>query len=376
MTVVAQGSVAALPADLRDPQLDTPSLIIDLDIVEANITAMQEAVNRVGVALRPLAKTHKSVRIAHLQLEAGAHGISVSKVGEAEVFRRAGIADVFIVYPIVGEAKLRRLAPLVADGGIMLATDSLDVAEGYSRMAVAAGRRVPVVLEVDSGMHRVGCPPEDAATVGVAIARLPGLDLIGISTHAGHTHDVVSQPDIEAIARDEVRTLRTARLRMEEAGLTIQVVSAGSTITTSYLAAADGITEARPGTYVFNDYRTLELFACTPAQLAASMLATVVSRGPGRAVIDAGNKTLTPTRTDQHGYGRLRNRPRSSFTRLSEEHGVLALAPEDEDLRIGDRVEVMPIHVCAWMDLQREVYGVRRGRIVECIAVDAMRCSR
>ena len=106
------------------------------------------------------------------------------------------------------------------------------------------------------------------------------------------------------------------------------------------------------------------------------MLATVVSRGPGRAVIDAGNKTLTPTRTDQHGYGRLRNRPRSTFSRLSEEHGVLALAPEDEDLAIGDRVEVLPIHVCAWMDLQRDVYGVCRGRVVEMIRIDAMRCSR
>ncbi|HEY8870463.1 MAG TPA: hypothetical protein VIM30_13885 [Candidatus Limnocylindrales bacterium] len=110
--------------------------------------------------------------------------------------------------------------------------------------------------------------------------------------------------------------------------------------------------------------------------MGASMLATVVSRGPGRAVIDAGNKTLTPTRTDQHGYGRLRNRPRSTFSRLSEEHGVLALAPEDEDLAIGDRVEVLPIHVCAWMDLQRDVYGVCRGRVVEMIRIDAMRCSR
>lgn len=376
MTLAAEGIGEALPADLRDPLLDTPSLIVDLDILEANITAMQETANRAGVALRPHVKTHKSVHIARLQLEAGAHGISVSKVGEAEIFRSAGIADIFIVYPIVGEAKLRRLAPLVADGGIMLATDSLQVAEGYSRMAVAAERRVPVVLEVDSGMRRVGCQSEDAASIGASIARLPGLELVGISTHAGHTHDVITQPEIEAIARDEVRILQATRQRMDEAGLTIQVVSAGSTITTPYLTSTDGITEARPGTYVFNDYRTLELFACTPAQLAASMIATVVSRGPGRAVIDAGNKTLTPTRTEQHGYGRLRNRPRSTFSRLSEEHGVLALAPEDEDLRIGDRVEILPIHICAWMDLQREVYGVRGGRIVERIPVDAMRCSR
>jgi len=376
MTLAADRTGEVLPADLRDPLLDTPSVIVDLDILEANIAAMQDSVSRAGMALRPHVKTHKSVRIARLQLEAGARGISVSKVGEAEVFRGAGLTDIFIVYPVVGEAKLARLAPLVADGGIILATDSFEVAEGYSRMATAADRRVPVVLEIDSGMHRVGCRPEDAGTLGTSIARLPNLDLLGISTHAGHTHDVITQPEIEAVARDEVRALGAARELMEGAGLEVRVVSAGSTITTPYLGAADGITEARPGTYVFNDYRTLELFACTPAQFGASMLATVVSRGPGRAVIDAGNKTLTLTRTEQHGYGRLRGRPRSTFTRLSEEHGVLALAPEDEDLRIGDRVEVLPIHVCAWMDLQREAYGVRAGRVVEKIAIEAMRCSR
>lgn len=376
MTLAADRTGEVLPTDLRDPLLDTPSVIVDLDILEANIAAMQGSVSRAGMALRPHVKTHKSVRIARLQLEAGARGISVSKVGEAEVFRGAGLTDIFIVYPVVGEAKLARLAPLVADGGIILATDSIEVAEGYSRMATAVDRRVQVVLEIDSGMHRVGCRPEDAGALGTSIARLPNLDLLGISTHAGHTHDVITQPEIEAIARDEVRALGAARELMEEAGLEVRVVSAGSTITTPYLGAADGITEARPGTYVFNDYRTLELFACTPAQFGASMLATVVSRGPGRAVIDAGNKTLTPTRTEQHGYGRLRGRPRSTFSRLSEEHGVLALAPEDEDLRIGDRVEVLPIHVCAWMDLQREAYGVRAGRVVEKIAIEAMRCSR
>jgi D-serine deaminase-like pyridoxal phosphate-dependent protein len=369
-------AMAGLPADLSDPELDTPALMIDLDILRSNIAGMQATAQRAGVVLRPHVKTHKSVRIARLQLEAGAIGISVAKVGEAEVFRAAGIAEICIVYPVVGEAKLRRLAPLVADGGIVLATDSLEVAEGYSALASRADRRIPVLLEIDSGMHRLGATPASAGGLAVQIASLAGLELVGLTTHAGHAHDVATQPEIEAIARDEVRALAQAREAVEREGLPVGVVSAGSTITAPYLSAADGITEIRPGTYVLNDYRTVELFACTPAQLGASMLATVVSRGPGRAVIDAGNKTLTLSRTDQHGFGRLRDRPRSTFSRLSEEHGILALAPEDEDLRIGDRVEVLPIHVCAWMDLQREVYGVSGGRVVELIQVDAMRCSR
>jgi Predicted amino acid aldolase or racemase len=376
MTVAQAPATDTLPADLADDRLDTPALIVDLDILAANVTSMAENVKRAGMHLRPHIKTHKSVRIARMQLDAGAIGISVAKVGEAEVMRAGGIEDILIVYPIVGRAKLDRLAPLLSDGGVTLVTDSLEVAEGYSQLATRLERRIPVLVEIDAGMHRVGIVPAEAAGLGSAITRLPGLEVLGLTAYAGHTHDVTTQPEIEAVARDEVQAIGIAREGFERAGLPVEVVSAGSTITTPYLSAADGVTEARPGTYVLNDYRTLELFACTPAQMAASMLATVVSRGPGRAVIDAGNKTLTLTWTEQHGYGRLRNRPRSTFTRLSEEHGVLKLDPGDEDLMIGDRVEVLPIHICAWMDLQREVYGVSLGRIREVIAIEAMRCSR
>jgi D-serine deaminase-like pyridoxal phosphate-dependent protein len=375
-TLAAPASATAAADALAAQGIDTPSLVVDLDILEANVRSMQAVCDRAGLALRPHAKTHKSARIARLQLETGAVGISSSKVSEATALRAAGIRELFLVYPVVGEAKLAALGELVADGGVMLAADSIEVAEGYSRMATRVGRSVPVLLEIDSGMARVGCVPAEAGRLGAAMARLPGVELRGLTTHAGHTHDVATQPEIEAIARDEVRALARAREALEGAGVEVAIVSAGSSITTPYLRASDGITEARPGTYVMNDYRTLELFACTPETFAGSMLAAVVSRGPGRAVIDAGNKTLTPTRTEQHGYGRLRGRPRSTFTRLSEEHGVLALAPEDEDLRVGDHVEVLPIHICAWMDLQREVYGVRGGRLVETIAVDAMRRSR
>lgn len=376
MTLLDAAAVDARGADLSDERLDTPALIVDLDILAANIRQMADGTRRAGLRLRPHVKTHKSVRIARMQLDAGASGISVAKVGEAEVMRAGGIDDIFVVYPVVGEAKLDRLAPLVADGGVRLATDSLEVAEGYSRLASRLSRRIPVVIEIDAGMHRVGVDPAGASVLGVEVDRLPGLEVIGLTVYAGHTHDVQTQPEIEAIARDEARAVAIARAAFDAVGLPLEVVSAGSTITTPYLSAADGVTEVRPGTYVLNDYRTLELYACTPAQMAASMLATVVSRGPGRAVIDAGNKTLTLTRTDQHGHGRLRHRPRSVFRTLSEEHGVLDLDAVDEDLRIGDRVEVLPIHICAWMDLQREVYGSSGGRVQDVIPIEAMRCSR
>src|SRR6516165_7433524 len=365
-----------LPAGPGDQQLDTPCLLINLDIPTANLARMAALAGRSRVLLRPHAKTHKSLRVARLQLQQGATGICVATVGEAEVMRSGGIEDILIAYPLVGEAKLTRLLPLPADGGITLATDSMEVAEGYSRLAARAGRTLPVLLDVDSGMRRTGIHPAMAGEVGAKIASLPGLNLTGIMTHAGHAHDVTAQPDIEAVARQESRAMQQARERLEALKIPVPVVSAGSTITAPYLSADDGITEIRPGTYVFNDLRTLELYACTPDQIAATILATVISAGEDLIVLDAGSKTLTMSATEQHGFGKMKNRPRSSFIRLSEEHGVVRLHPEETGLRVGDRVEVLPIHICVCVDLQQEAYGISHGRIEEVIPIDAARRSR
>ena len=356
--------------------LDTPCLLIDLDVLASNITRMAALATRSRVRLRPHAKTHKSLRIARMQLDAGATGICVATVGEAEVMRAGGIEDILLAYNILGEAKLTRLLPLVADGGITLTADSVDVAEGYSRLATSAGRTLPVLLEIDSGMRRTGIPADEAGDVGSKIAALPGLELTGILTHAGHAHDVTAQPEIEAVARDEARAMQQAVEDLSRRGVDVQVVSAGSTITAPYLTADDGITEIRPGTYVFNDLRTLEMYACTPDQIAAAILATVVSTSQDHLVLDAGNKTLTMTSTPQHGLGKIRGHPRSSFLRLSEEHGVASVGDTDAQLHVGDRVEVLPIHICVCVDLQQEAYGISQGSITEVIRIDAARRSR
>jgi D-serine deaminase-like pyridoxal phosphate-dependent protein len=369
-------TITGLPETIADPRLDTPCLLIDLDVLAGNVARMADLARRARVRLRPHAKTHKSLRIARSQLSAGARGICVATVGEAEVMRGGGIEDILLAYNIVGPAKLQRLLPLLADGGITLTADSAEVAEGYSDLARAAGRTVPLLLEIDSGMHRTGADPAEAGKLGARIATLPGIELTGILTHAGHAHDVATQPEIEAVARREAAAMQQAREELERQGIEVRVVSAGSTITAPYLSAEDGITEVRPGTYVFNDLRTLEMYACTPDQIAATILATVVSTGPDRVVLNAGNKTLTMTATQQHGFGKLRNRPGSAFTRLSEEHGVVSIAPGEEGLSVGDRVQVWPIHICVCVDLQREAYGIRGDTIEELIPIDAARRSR
>jgi D-serine deaminase-like pyridoxal phosphate-dependent protein len=225
-----------------------------------------------------------------------------------------------------------------------MVTDSVEIAEGYSRLAAEVGRDLRVLLEIDTGMHRVGVEPARAADVAHQIAALPGLVFTGLLTHAGHAHDMGTQRDIAAVARDEARQLVSAREAVEARGLPVDVVSAGSSLTAPYLDAADGITEMRPGTYILNDLRTLSCYSCAPDQLAATMLTTVVSVGAVRAVLDAGSKTLTTTKTDSHGYGYPREIPDAQIVRLSEEHGVLQL-PDTVHLSVGDRLQMLPIHV-------------------------------
>jgi D-serine deaminase-like pyridoxal phosphate-dependent protein len=313
--------------------------------------------------------------MARRQIEAGAAGICCATATEAEAMIAGGIRDVLLAYPLVGSRKLERVAPLLAEGMLTLVSDSPAVTASYRQLAQTIGRPVPVMVEIDSGMHRVGVDPRHVVEAVREVTRGNELDFRGILTHAGHTHDAKDQPGIAAVARQEAAVMGAAREELEKAGFDVPVVSAGSTITAPYLKAADGITEIRPGTYIYNDLRTLGTYACTPDAIAASVLATVVSRDGERVTVDAGNKTLTMSRDGSFGFGHLRDLPTSRFTRLSEEHGVLSVPDALRHFAVGDRVEIMPIHVCVWMDLQREIYGMRNGQIVERITVDAMRRS-
>jgi len=365
----------SLPIATLDGRLDTPAILVDLDIVDANIARMAAFARRTGLALRPHIKTHKSLAMARRQMEAGAVGVCCATASEAEVLIMGGVRDVLLAYPLVGAAKFARIAPLFDRGELTLVTDSKPVTADYRQLAQNIGRPISIIVEVDSGMNRVGIDPRSVVEVVKDVTRGNDLTFRGIMTHAGHSHDAKDQLGVEAVARQEAAVMGAAREELEAAGFDVPVVSAGSTITAPYLKSADGITEIRPGTYIYNDLRTLGTYACTADTLAASALASVVSLEGDRVTIDAGSKTLTMSRDGGFGFGHLRDQPASRFTRLSEEHGVLSLPDAQAHLAVGDRVEVMPIHVCVWMDLQPEIYGIRNGQVVERIAVEAMRHS-
>ena len=365
---------AELPLPLEDRRLDTPAMLVDLDIAEANIASMAAFASRSGLRLRPHLKTHKSLAIGRRQLAAGAVGLCAATVGEAAAFAAGGVTDLTLAYPVVGARKLERLAAVCRAADLTLVADSTAVADGYQEVARQAGRTLRVLIEVDTGMGRVGAMPDAAPGLARHLGGCHGLEFHGILTHAGQAHDAEGQLGIERVAREEAAIMGAVRADLERAGHEVAVVSAGSSLTARYLSAADGITEIRPGTYVFNDLRTLACWSCTYEEIAATMLATVVSVDGTRVAVDAGSKTLTTTTDPVYGQGHLLGRPDGAFTRLSEEHGVLRVdgAPRP---RVGDRVRILPIHACVWSDLQPEVYGIRDGHVVERIRVDAFRRS-
>ena len=365
---------AELPLSLEDRRLDTPAMLVDLDIAEGNIASMAAFARRSGLRLRPHLKTHKSLAMARRQLAAGAVGLCAATVGEAAAFAAGGVTDLTLAYPVVGARKLERLAAVCRAADLTLVADSTAVADGYQEVARQAGRTLRVLIEVDTGMGRVGATPDAAPGLARHLSGCHGLEFHGILTHAGHAHDAEGQLGVERVAREEAAIMGAVRAELERAGHEVAVVSAGSSLTARYLSAADGITEIRPGTYVYNDLRTLACWSCTYEEIAATMLATVISVDGMRVVVDAGSKTLTTSTDPVYGQGHLLSRPDGAFTRLSEEHGVLSVdgAPR---LSVGDRVRILPIHACVWSDLQPEVYGIRDGHVVERIRVDAFRRS-
>jgi D-serine deaminase-like pyridoxal phosphate-dependent protein len=364
-----------LPIEVGDERMDTPALLVDLDIVDANIERMAAFARRIGVALRPHIKTHKSLAMARRQLTAGAAGLAVATTTEALVMSRSGVKDLLLAYPTIGHRKLGRIAPLVKAGGLTLVSDSPEATAGYHRLAEHLGCTIPVLVEVDTGMDRVGVEPSAVLKAAREIASTPGLKLRGVMTHAGHAHHATDVRGIERVARHEAAVMGLVREELEAGGLDVEVVSAGSTITAPYLRADDGITEIRPGTYIYNDLRTLGCYACTPDALAVTALASVVSRNGERVTLNTGSKTLTTTTDPTFGHGQLRGLPAIEFTHVSEEHATLRVPDDRPHLAIGDRVQVVPIHVCVWSDLQPEIYGYRQGQIEERITVDAMRHS-
>jgi D-serine deaminase-like pyridoxal phosphate-dependent protein len=318
-------------------ELDTPSLYVDLDALENNIARMQEQCRAWGVDLRPHVKTHKIAEIAQMQLDAGAIGITVAKVGEAEVLPGD---DVLIAYPLV-KAKLPRVKELAKTRRVKVAVDSVDIARDL--------KGIQTLVEVDVGVGRTGVQsPEQAVEVAKACSDFQGLfywpswlDEDGFRAACGKIDAVLGA--------------------LSAAGFEAKIISGGSTPGAAKTPLIPQTTEIRPGTYVFYDASSLEAKICAEDDCALRVLTTVVSTSvPGQAVIDAGSKTFSSDQTVGSGtFGHFVGRP-WTMCKMNEEHGYVEL---HGPARVGEKVWVIPSHVCPTVNLHDEIWYGRNGRV-------------
>lgn len=351
--------------------LTTPYTVVDLTRLESNIERMAAAMRGRDVALRPHAKTHKTIEIARRQLEAGAVGLTVATVHEAATFAAAGVDDVFIAFPVwPDDARASILRSLHETIRLRVGVDSIDTAAALGAAMRGTARALEVSIEIDSGLHRTGVTPEVSVAVAGA-AREAGLDVVGVFTHGGHAY--AGCEAVEAAAEDERRALDDAASALLSAGHEVRVVSAGSTPTAD--RSRPPVNEQRPGTYVFGDGAQVALGSCADDDVSLRVRATVVSTSvSGQIVIDAGSKALSSDRRPwQRGHGTIVGHDGWVLDRLSEEHGIVVTGDGGRLPKVGEIVEVVPNHVCSVVNLSSELVVVDEGRVVDRWPVAARR---
>ena len=368
--------------------IETPAVLIDRAQLETNLQSMQRLADENGVALRPHAKTHKSVAIAQRQIELGACGLTVATVDEALVFAAHGVESMTISRPTLSPAKLARLLAGTDPGvDLRVVVDSEQGVEVTAASAATADRQLGVLIKVDVGLGRCGVDPEGPGAVELArsIGHAPRLDFRGILSHAGQAYAAGSRDEAAGIAAAERQTMLGVREALTQGGTAVPEVSVGSTPTVLATDRFEGITEIRPGNYAFLDLLPIGVGVAAEADVALTVLATVISKNDRYFVTDAGSKTLTSDAgvhgmVGTQGFGAAY--PADHFPSpahrlrvdgLSEEHGKLVRG--DFDLPIGSQVRIIPNHSCPVANLARELVVLDEGSVTRW-PIEAARCSR
>jgi len=340
-------------------ELETPVAVIDLERVEANIARWQKYLDAHGIAHRPHIKTHKLPQIAQRQMDAGAAGLTCQKIGEAEVMADAGLDDIFLPYNIIGGTKLERLMALAGRIRVSVTADAAFTVRGYAEAAQRAGLELPVLVEFDTGGGRCGVQsPREAADLARLIARSRGLRFDGLMTHPCNAQS-------DAFVRETRWLLRDARR-------TVERVSYGGTPGMWQAHTHTEVTEYRAGTYVYGDRATVKSGAMTLDECAFKVLATVVSRPTAeRGILDGGSKTFSSDLSGLESHGLILEYPEARFHSVSEEHGHVDFSACRRKPQIGERVTVIPNHVCVVTNLFDHIVAVRRGQMEEVWPVAA-----
>jgi D-serine deaminase-like pyridoxal phosphate-dependent protein len=352
---------------MRISELETPALLIDLDIMERNLRRVADYARSHGLRFRPHTKTHKTPDIGRRQMQAGAVGLTVAKVGEAEVMLAADPGELLVAYPVIGHSKLRRLCELAKKTPVTVALDSHAALRQVADAAREYQVEIGVLAEADVGLHRVGVNGfEPLLDLVKGISKSSRLRWEGITFYPGHIK-LMDDGGREQVA-ELSRLVESLVDRLRAAGHDPKIVSGGSTPALFHSHEVAGLNEIRPGTFIFNDRNTVECGSCSWDDCAASILATVVSNArPGQAIIDGGSKTFSSDRvstTGQATFGRVVGHEAASFHKMNEEHGFVDISKTDARLEIGDRLRIIPNHICVAVNLHEQIYGVR-GDTVE-----------
>src|SRR5260370_628955 len=348
-------------------ELDTPALMIDLDSIERNMARVAGYVKSSDLRLRPPTKTQKVPAVGKLQIDSGAVGLTVAKVGEAEVMLASGTPDLLVAYPVIGRSKRERLTEVARQPRVTVALDSSFAARQLSEAARQAQVSFGVLAEVDVGLGRVGVAPgEELLQLAQAIERLPRLPFEGITFYPRHIK-MLGEDGAEEALRQLGRTVKSMLDDFRKAGIEVRVVSGGSTPTLFRSHEVTGVNEIRPGTYVYNDVNTVRTGASSWDDCAVSILTTVVSTArKGHMIVDGGSKTFSSDRlvgSSESSFGRVVEDPECVFHNMNEEHGYVDIRRAGREFSVGDRVRIIPNHVCVAVNLHEHVYGMRKAKL-------------
>ena len=351
---------------MRISEIETPAIVVDLDIMERNLARVAEYARANDLHLRPHTKTHKIPALARKQMDLGAIGVTVAKVGEAEVMLDAAPPELYVAYPVIGQRKLERLTEVARKTKLLVGLDSEFAARQLGDAARQAQVEIGVLAEVDVGLYRVGVSPgEQLIALGKAIRNQPRLRLEGITFYPGHVKaaDETAEPAIVALAE----LIPQITSEWKRAGLPLNIVSGGSTPLLFQSHRIPGMTEIRPGTYIFNDKNTWSMGACGPEDCAATIITTVVSTArPGQIIIDGGSKTFSSDRlanSSEVSFGHFLDAPQAVLGKMNEEHGFVDVRNVQRDFSVGDRLRVIPNHICVAVNLHEQIYGVRGDEV-------------
>jgi D-serine deaminase-like pyridoxal phosphate-dependent protein len=354
-------------------RLPTPAMVLHGPRTRRNVKKLGDYAAKVGIKIRPHTKTHKLRELARMQLDAGAAGLTVAKGSEAEAISEPG-QDILLAYPPVGERRAERFAVLARDRTMRAAVDSSIAIEVTSAAARSAGTTVGLLVDLDVGLHRTGVrSPAATLPLAQAIDRAPNVRLDGLMIYPGH---VWAAPDAQAAELKRIDELVVETLELwSRHGLAAPIVSGGSTPTAYQSHLISHQTEIRPGTYIFNDMNTVRGGYCSLDECSAHILATVISSAvPGQVVIDAGSKTLAADRCASDadaGFGHVLEYADAKITKLSEEHGQVDITACGEKPAVGQRVTVIPNHICPCVNLRDSVWWFEPGEPLRQLAIDA-----